>query len=79
MIVGDVVKVLNNEEIPCDMILLAVDSPLSNSQCFITTANLDGESNLKVHFALVANVVLTRMQNRPSQASYCTGDRGRFT
>lgn len=44
--VGDFVYVRNNEEIPCDMILLAA-SGTSGDRCFVTTSNLDGEANLK--------------------------------
>ncbi|KAG9511340.1 putative phospholipid-transporting ATPase IF, partial [Fragariocoptes setiger] len=43
--VGDIVYVTNGEEIPCDMILLA--SSL-DSRCHVTTANLDGETSLKL-------------------------------
>ena len=43
---GDVVKVENDDEFPCDLIVLA--SPQEEGQCHITTANLDGETNLKV-------------------------------
>lgn len=43
--VGDFVYVKNNEEIPCDMILLA--SSGYGDRCYITTANLDGETSLK--------------------------------
>ncbi len=44
--VGDIVKVTANEAIPCDMVMLASHDP--DGECFITTANLDGETNLKV-------------------------------
>lgn len=44
--VGDVIKVTDDESIPCDMVLLS--SAYADGQCFITTANLDGETNLKV-------------------------------
>lgn len=43
--VGDIVYVRNNEEIPCDMILLATSG--LGDRCYITTANLDGETSLK--------------------------------
>lgn len=46
VIVGDIVEVLSDEAIPCDMLLLMSSS--DDQQCYITTANLDGESNLKV-------------------------------
>lgn len=44
--VGDVVRVVANEEIPCDMVMLSSEDP--EGGCYITTANLDGETNLKV-------------------------------
>ena len=40
-------KVLANESIPCDMAMLS--SHDSEGECSITTANLDGETNLKVN------------------------------
>jgi phospholipid-translocating ATPase len=43
--VGDIVYVENNEEIPCDMVLLS--SSGTADRCYITTANLDGETSLK--------------------------------
>lgn len=43
--VGDIVYVKNNEEIPCDMILLATSG--LGDRCYVTTANLDGETSLK--------------------------------
>ena len=46
--VGDVVKIGCEEEFPCDMILLSSSDEEGN--CFITTANLDGETNLKVSY-----------------------------
>ncbi|ETW02698.1 hypothetical protein H310_06141 [Aphanomyces invadans] len=46
--VGSVVKVHQNEIIPSDMIILASSSPIG--QCFTMTANLDGETNLKIRW-----------------------------
>lgn len=48
--VGDIVMVLCDEEIPCDMVLISTTS--SNGQCHVTTANLDGETNLKTRDSL---------------------------
>lgn len=45
VLVGDVLQVLPGDEFPCDMVLLEVESP--DPQCYITTANIDGEGNLK--------------------------------
>ncbi len=43
---GDIVEVINDGTFPCDLVLLYADS--EEHTCHITTANLDGESNLKV-------------------------------
>ena len=44
--VGDIVQVSEDEEIPCDLVVLSCEDP--EGTCYITTANLDGETNLKV-------------------------------
>ncbi|XP_066929021.1 phospholipid-transporting ATPase IF-like isoform X2 [Clytia hemisphaerica] len=48
--VGDIVKILNNEEIPCDLVVLS--SSEEDGTCNIMTANLDGETNLKIRSSL---------------------------
>ena len=47
MQVGDIVQVLDDEEIPCDLVVMSCDD--AEGTCYITTANLDGETNLKVN------------------------------
>lgn len=44
--VGDIVQCRKDEEMPCDLVLLSSSDP--QGECLITTANLDGETNLKV-------------------------------
>ncbi|PAA46582.1 hypothetical protein BOX15_Mlig014307g2 [Macrostomum lignano] len=50
--VGDVLRVDRNESFPCDLLLLS-SSDLSG-ECSVTTANLDGETNLKSLMAVEA-------------------------
>ncbi|XP_022208598.2 phospholipid-transporting ATPase IF isoform X2 [Drosophila obscura] len=46
---GDLVVVSSNGDLPCDLVLLQSSS--TDNKCRITTANLDGETNLKTIFA----------------------------
>uniref|UniRef100_A0A3Q3W1C5 Phospholipid-transporting ATPase n=1 Tax=Mola mola TaxID=94237 RepID=A0A3Q3W1C5_MOLML len=48
--VGDFVKVVSNQIVPADLLLLHTSDP--NSVCLIETANLDGETNLKQRKAM---------------------------
>ena len=43
---GDIVEVKLDEEFPCDLVLLNSMSDMNT--CYIKTANLDGETNLKL-------------------------------
>ncbi|CAL9044063.1 phospholipid-transporting ATPase 1-like [Musa acuminata AAA Group] len=47
--VGEVLKVLADDTIPCDMVLLATGDP--TGVAYVQTINLDGESNLKTRYA----------------------------
>ena len=44
--VGEMIKVVDDEFIPCDILLIKVFDP--KGVCFVETKNLDGETNLKV-------------------------------
>ncbi|QIX01316.1 hypothetical protein AMS68_006833 [Peltaster fructicola] len=48
--VGDIVRVESEEPFPADLVLLASSEP--DGLCYIETANLDGETNLKIKQAI---------------------------
>uniref|UniRef100_A0A8C4ZYW7 Phospholipid-transporting ATPase n=1 Tax=Gadus morhua TaxID=8049 RepID=A0A8C4ZYW7_GADMO len=53
--VGDIVRVAKDETFPADLVLLSSDR--SEGTCHITTASLDGETNLKTHFSVAETSV----------------------
>ncbi|KAI1433937.1 hypothetical protein GGR50DRAFT_695569 [Xylaria sp. CBS 124048] len=66
--VGDIVRVESEEPFPADIVLLASSEP--EGLCYIETANLDGETNLKIKqalpetSALVSSAELSRLGGR---------------
>ena len=58
-------KVKADEEFPCDLVLLSSEDPEGN--CHVTTANLDGETNLKV---LLDRLNVTNCINRVDVYKY---------
>ncbi|KUI59826.1 putative phospholipid-transporting ATPase DRS2 [Cytospora mali] len=54
--IGDVVRVESEESFPADLVLLASSEP--EGLCYIETANLDGETNLKIKQALPETAAL---------------------
>uniref|UniRef100_A0A8C6TT55 Phospholipid-transporting ATPase n=1 Tax=Neogobius melanostomus TaxID=47308 RepID=A0A8C6TT55_9GOBI len=54
-LVGDIVRVAKDETFPVDLVLLSSDRP--DGTCHITTASLDGETNLKTHYSVAETSV----------------------
>ncbi|XP_034652198.1 probable phospholipid-transporting ATPase IA isoform X2 [Drosophila subobscura] len=54
--VGDIIKVTINTFFPADLIILSSSEP--QAMCFIETANLDGETNLKIRQGVTATAGL---------------------
>eukprot|EP01132_Coremiostelium_polycephalum_P004923 gene4923-6137_t len=49
IMVGDIVYLENDSEVPCDMVLLTTSDP--EGACYVQTASLDGETDLKTRLA----------------------------
>ena len=52
LVVGDIVKIMSDQNFPSDIVPLV--SALDDGVCFVETAQLDGETNLKIYKAPVA-------------------------
>lgn len=56
LVVGDIVRILNNAFFPADLVLVSSSEP--QAMAFIETSNLDGETNLKIRQAVPATAGL---------------------
>jgi len=66
--VGDIIKCVSENFFPSDILILTSSEP--NGMCYIETANLDGETNLKIRQSLpCTSVCLTSEQMKASLAS----------
>ena len=65
--VGDIVRVESEEPFPADLVLLATSEP--EGLCYIETANLDGETNLKIKQAIPETATLVS----PNELSRLSG------
>ncbi len=57
--VGDVLQIFEGQELPADILVLKTsDAGSGGRNCYVQTANLDGESDLKPRYALVETAAL---------------------
>mmetsp|Transcript_60087 Transcript_60087/g.143170 ORF Transcript_60087/g.143170 Transcript_60087/m.143170 type:complete len:1566 (+) Transcript_60087:92-4789(+) len=74
--VGDVIMIRKGEELPSDVVLLAASS--ENGECFVSTMNLDGETNLKIKRAPapMQDRLLPKGRGTPESAAAALGTLG---
>lgn len=56
---GDIIKVFKNDDVPCDLVILSTNTCTSSDPCFITTTNIDGETDIKNRLPLQVSARLS--------------------
>ncbi|KAF0697361.1 hypothetical protein As57867_011902, partial [Aphanomyces stellatus] len=57
VVVGDLLVMKNGDEVPADCLVLATND--KNGMCYVQTANLDGETNMKIRQSLTTQIFST--------------------
>jgi phospholipid-transporting ATPase len=76
LLVGDIIKVENDEMFPCDLLFLSANDPSGIG--FVSTVNLNGESNLKLHSALSCTRTKRTAEELSTLSGYIECEKPRF-
>lgn len=66
---GDIVKLQGTQPVPADLLLIMTSTFADGNQCYVETANIDGETNLKVKEA-PAHLAPLVVDGIPTQAMF---------
>jgi magnesium-transporting ATPase (P-type) len=66
---GDVIKMTGTTQVPADLILILTSNYADANQCYIETANIDGETNLKLREAPSSMKHLTQEGGRTAEGN----------
>ena len=66
VIVGDLLILKENSEVPADMVIMAANSRSGGGLCYVSTAQLDGETDLKVKHAVLSSQSADELDGLPS-------------
>ena len=71
---GDIIKLEGKQSVPADMLILLTSNYHDGNQCYIETANIDGETNLKLREAPSRLMTLPAVKNGTPDLKLFSGE-----